>query len=208
MHGLEISVVYDLSTPSEPEGLREALLKKLRDEKTSSYCFDHGGAQVYPILGLLVRVEFARHGTMRAEAQTAFEGMHTKMAQIQESGSDHFPAAGFYDASTLSKHDVTGASATVRWKLEHTYPLSEDVIETVVRNAHSSSSFTETIRLEVPVVYNRSWSLTLTAPTLERALAAYKLLRNGTWRPETPFVDTLPDTQKLRLLQQTVEAEG
>jgi len=95
----------------------------------------------------------------------------------------------------------------VRWKLDHAYPLSEDVIETVVRNAHSSSSFTETIRLEVPVVYNRSWSLVLTAPSLKRARTAYELLRNGTWTPKTTFADALPDTKKLRLLQQTVEAE-
>lgn len=208
MHGLEISAVYDLSIPSRPENLREALSAKLRDENTSSHSFEHGGARVYPIMGDLVRVEFSRYGTARTEAQSAFEGMRTKMAQITESGTDHFPAAGLYHASTLPKHGISGASATVRWKLEHTYPLSEDVIETVVRNAHSSSSsFTETIRLEVPVVYNRSWSLTLTAPTLRRALAAYKLLRSGTWQPETTFVDMLPDTQKLRMLQQTVEAE-
>ena len=207
MHGLEISAVYDLSWPSSRhENLRQALLSKLRDEKTSTYSFDHGGAQVYPIMGDLVRVEFSRQGTLHTEAQTAFEGMRTKMARIKESGSDHFPAAGFYDAGTLPKHGISGASATVRWKLEHTYPLSEDVIETVVRNAHSSSSFTETIRLEVPVVYNRSWSLTLTAPTLKRALTAYELLRSGEWQPKTTFVDTLPDMQKLRMLQQAVEA--
>jgi hypothetical protein len=207
MHGLEISAVYDLSVPSRPEKLQEALLAKLRDEKTSSYSFDHGGAQVYPIMGELVRVEFSRYGTTRMEAQTAFEGVHTKMAQIQERGSDHFPAVGYYHASTLPKHGISGASATVRWNLEHTYPLSDDVIETVVRNAHTSSSFTETIRLEVPVVYNRSWSLILTAPTLKRALTAYELLRSGEWKPKTTFVDTLPDTQKLRLLQQVVESE-
>ena len=208
MHGLEISAVYDLSVPSRPEDLRDALLAKLHDEKTSSYSFGHGGAQVYPIIGNLVRVEFSRHGTLHTEAQTAFEGMRTKMVQIRESGSDHFPKAGFYDASTLPKHGISGASATVHWKLEHTYPLSEDVIETVVRNAHNSSSFTETIRLEVPVVFNRSWSLTLTAPTLKRALTAYELLRSGEWPPKTTFVDTLPDLQKLRMLQQAVEAEG
>lgn len=208
MHGLEISAVYDLSVPSKPENLREALLAKLRDENTSRYNFDHGGAQVYPILGDLVRVEFSRYGILRTEAQTAFEGMRTKVAQIKESGSDHFPAAGLYDASTLPKHGISGASATVRWNLEHTYPLSEDVIETVVRNAHSSSSFTETIRLEVPVVYNRAWSLILTAPTLKRALAAHELLRSGEWKPKTTFVDTLPDMQKLRVLQQAVEAES
>lgn len=209
MHGLEISAVYDLSVMSKSaDGLREALLAKLRDENTSSYSFDHGGATIYPIMGDLVRVEFSRHGTSRTEVQVAFEGLHTKIAQIKESGTDHFPAAGFYHAITLPKHGISGASATVRWKLDHAYPLSEDVIETVVRNAHTSSSFTETIRLEVPVVYSRSWSLTLTAPTLKRALVAYELLRGGTWKPKTAFIDTLlPDTRKLRLLQQTVAEE-
>lgn len=207
MHGLDICVVYDLSVPCRSEDLREALLAKLHDEKTSSYSFEHGDARVYPIMGDLVRVDFSRHGTARTETQIAFEGMHAKMAQIKEDGSDHFPAAGLYDANTLPKRGISGASATVRWKLAHTYPLSEDLIETVVRNAHSSSSFTETIRLEVPVVYNRSWSLTLTAPTLKRALAAYELLRGGEWKPKTAFVDTLPDTLKLRMLQQAVEAE-
>lgn len=207
MHGLDISVVYDLSVPSRPASLRDALLAKLHDEETSRYSFEHGNATVYPIRGDLVKVDFSRYGTTRLHALAAFEGMRTKMAQIEEGGSDHFPAAGFYNASTLPKRSISGASATVRWKLGHTYPLSEDVIETVVRNACSSSSFTETIRLEVPVVHNRSWSLILTAPTLKRAIAAYKLLRGGVWQPETPFVDTLPDTQKLRVLRQAVEAE-
>lgn len=207
MHDLEISAVYDLSVRGKHEDLRTALLAKLHDESTSSYSFEHGGASVYPIMGDLVRVEFSRYGTVRSAAQTAFDGMRTRMAQIKESGSDHFPTAGFYDASTRPRHGISGASATVRWKLDHAYPLSEDVIGTVVRNAHSNSSFTEAIRLEVPVVYSRSWSLALTAPTLRRALAAYKLLRNGTWQPETTFVDTLPDMQKLRLLQQTVAEE-
>lgn len=205
MHGLEISAVYDLSSPGRHENLRQALLSRLRDENTSRYSFEHGGATVYPIMGDLVRVEFSRHGTSRVEAQVAFEGICTKMAQVKEGGSDHFPAAGFYDASTLPRRGISGASATVRWKLDHTYPLSEDVIDAVVRNVHSSSSFSETIRLEVPVVYHRAWSLTLTAPTLRRALAAYELLRGGEWEPKTTFIDTLPDAQKLRFLRQAVE---
>lgn|GEM_PF-2208708 len=209
MNGLEISAIYDLGVPGKAEKLREELLDKLRDEKTSLYSFEHGGVQVYPVMGDLVRVEFSRYGSPKPDAQAAFRGLCVRSAQIKEDGSDHFPAAGLYEARTLPKHGISGASATVRWQLGHTYPLSEDVIETVVRNAHSnsSSSFTDTIRLEVPVVYNRSWSLTLTAPTLTRAWTAYKLLRGGEWKPSTPFADALPDMQKLRMLQQAIEVQ-
>jgi hypothetical protein len=209
MHDLEIKAVFDLggTTAVRAMGLRNELLAKLRDPDTSSYSFSVGGASVYPILGELVKVDFSRYSSPRTEVLAAFEGLNTKVVEAKESGTDHFPAAGFYRANTLRGYGITGASATVRWKLDHGYPLSEDVIETVVRNAHSSSSFTETIRLEVPVVYSRSWSLTLTAPTLKRALVAYELLRSGEWKPKTTFVDTLPDMQKLRLLQQTVTEE-
>jgi len=209
MHGLEISAIFDLGgkTARSAVSLRDVLLEKLRDPETSSYSFEYGGISVYPILGELVRVGFSRHGSSRSEVWVAFEGLNTKVAEIKEGGTDHFPAAGFYHASTIQRSGISGASATVRWKLDHAYPLSEDVIGTVVRNAHSNSSFTEAIRLEVPVVYSRSWSLTLTAPTLKRAHAAYELLRNGTWQPKTTFVDKLDDMQKLRLLQQTVERE-
>lgn len=210
MHGLEISTIVNLGGKTAPSAmsLRDELSAKLRDPRVSNYSFDHGGAQIRPIMGEFIKIEFSRYGSPN-DHWVIFKGLSTTVAEIKESGTDHFPAAGFYRASELPRSGISGASATVRWKLDHAYPLSEDVIETVVRNARSSSSFTETIRLEVPVVYSRSWSLTLTAPTLKRAFTAYELLRSGDWQPKTTFTDALlPDTKKLRLLQQTIDSEG
>lgn len=208
MDGFEIRAVFDLGGEVEPSAanLRDELLSKLRDEnaKSFSYGFEHGGVKVHSILGELVRVEFSHYGTPRNEIWAAFEGLNTKMVEIKESGTDHFPVAGFYHGA----RSISGASATVRWALNHHYPLSEDVIGTVVQNSSSESSYgRKTIRLEVPVVYSRTWSLTLTAPTMERALKAYEQLRSGFWKPTTAFVDALHDTKKFRLLQQTVTTE-
>lgn len=209
MHGLEMSVVIDLAgkTARGAERLRNELLEKLNDPATSSYSFSLRGAQVYPILGTLVKIDLTQHGSRGQEIYSIFEGLSTKTVQIKENGTDHFPTAGLYHHSTLPRNGISGATATVRWKLEHTYPLSEDMIETIVRNAYSSSGFRDTIRLEVPVAYSRSWSLTLTGPTIKKSLAAYELLRNGIWEPKSVFVDKLPDMQKFRLLQQSVTAE-
>lgn len=207
MHDLDICAVYDLGVPGKSEDLRQALLGKLNDETVSKYRFDHEGVEVYPIMGKLVRIEFRERAMGYTGMAAAFEGMCARGAEIKTTGTDHFPAAGLYDASTLPKRGISGASATVRWRLEHTYPLSEGTIEAAVRSVQDDSSLTQTIRLEVPVVYVRSWSLTLTAQTLKRALTAYKLLRSGEWTPATAFADALSDMEKLRVLQQTVTAE-
>lgn len=205
MHGLEISAVFDLSgkTALSAMDLRNTLVQKLR-EPDASYNFSLGGVRIYPILGDLVKADFYRHGSS-SDNWSIFKGLCIKVVEVKESGTDHFPTAGFYHAKTMPKNNISGASATVSWKLGHAYPLSEDMIEAAIRN--TQSGFRETIRLEIPVVYSRSWTLTLTAPTFRKALAAHKLLRSGVWQPATLFADALPDQQKLRLLQQTIEEE-
>jgi len=208
MHGLEISAVYDLGASSKRARLRESLLAKLHDEKTSSYGFDYAGARVHPIMGDLVRVDFSRYGAATSmDMLVPFEGLRVKLVQIKEGGSDHFPQAGCYESWNLESGRIDGASATVRWAIEHDYPLSEDTIEAIVRNAGAHSYPGDTIRLEVPVVIKRSWSLVLTAPTFKKALEAHTLLRSGTWQPAMPFMDVLPEAQKVRLLQQMVAEE-
>lgn len=206
MHGLEISAIFDLGGETDPkaEKVRDEIRSRLRD---ATYAFDHGSARVKPLLGDYVHMSFSRYESFSDSSWIAFEGLCTRVIEIKESGTDLFPAAGFYRADNTLPEEAQGASATVSWKMDHRYPLSEDVIDTVVRNAHSSSAFTENIRLEVPVACSRSWALTLTAPTFEGALKAYRLLRSGLWAPETTFVDVLPDNRKILLLRHVSEED-
>lgn len=204
MSDLQVSAVFDLRaepTEASAKHLRDELLRRLQ-EKGSYGVFYEGSTRVERVLGQLVKVEF-RHDT--SNTWTLYRELPAQVVELQESGTDLFPTAGIYDGSTLPNQGIDGAKATVDWRRNQDYPLSEDVIERLVRERHIlASSFTERIDLVMPVLCLRSWRLTLTAQSFEEALAAYALLRGGKWQPKTPFIDTLSDDGKMRVISQEV----
>lgn len=206
MHGVEIEVVFDLGGATKRAALRvrDELLACLdSNDPNSKFSFQYGNLTVYPVGGTLVKIKFPAWGR-NDESWRAYSGLAAVLVTVKDSGNDHFPAAGIYHASSLKDVGIRGASATVRWQSDHTFTLSEDAVASIVNAVRDGYGLAETVRLDVPVVFYRTWRLVLTAPTLQRAIRAYELLRGGVWEPTTTFVDALSDPQKLRLLTQTV----
>lgn len=207
MHGVEIEVVFDLGGATKHAALRvrDELLASLNsNDPNSKFSFQYGNLTVYPAGGTLVKIKFPAWGH-NDESWRVYSGLSVVLVTAKDSGNDHFPTAGIYHASSLKGEGISGASATVRWQSDHTFSLSEDAVASIVNAVRDGYGLAETVRLDVPVVFYRTWKLTLTAPTLPRAIRAYELLRGGLWQPTTIFSDALTDPQKLRLLTQTVQ---
>jgi hypothetical protein len=207
MHGVGVEIVFDLggATKHAALGIRDALLASLNsNDPNSKFSFQHGNLTVYSVGGTLVKIKFPAWGH-NDESWRAYSGLSAVLVTARDGGNDHFPVAGIYHASSLTGRGISGASATVRWQSDHKFPLDEDTMASVVSSVRDGYGLAETVRLDVPVVFYRTWKLVLTAPTLPRAIRAYELLRGGVWKPTITFADALTDSQKQRLLTQTVQ---
>ncbi len=206
MYGYELEVTVDLG--GKPRGdrairLHDELLAALQADP-HTYSLKVSGLQAYPSGGMTVQIRQGR--VDGGDLRCALKGMPVAFARIKMGGSDHFPLAGLYDWRTLRAQGITGATATVTHAIDREFPMTEEIIERVVR-AVRYDDYVTGIRLDLPMGRWRTWSLTLTAPTLDRAERAYALLRAGTWQPAVTFVDSVPDDEKVQLLRQEIAQE-
>lgn len=205
MYGAKVEVVYDLGgkTAKRHEQIRDELLEAVKDDKIKTYSGTFMGMSVRSVGGTLIAVSY-NNWSQSDDLWGVFDGLKTVRVRVEDAGTDHFPAPGFYHGDTLGRRDIKGASAVVRWSTDIEYPAREELLEAVVSNS-ATNDYARELTLNVPVVLRRSWRMILVARSTASAMIAHELLRTGQWEPRSRFVDAMPDIEKVRQVPIRVE---